>query len=265
MSKILSQYLWVDTLKASKHPDVRCFCFHYAGGGSQMYRAWVDHLPKRMDLYSILLPGRERRTHEPLMTECHEIVEAMIPELLPLLDKPYVFFGYSMGALVAWALAKKIQNIGYVLPRHLFIAASRAPCMRKGEEKLYDLPSEQFIVKLTALGGIPEEILANHEIMDMYLPLLRADLTVADTYTPQDDEEQIDCPIDAFGGIGDMAITSKEIEGWKSHTRSSFHNKYFPDGHFFILHHFKEIIGEITNRLTKNDILECWGPGDIPS
>lgn len=224
---------WITIL--NQRPDARCrlFCLPYAGGGASMFRTWPSHLPPDVELWLIQLPGREERFREPRFTRVEPLVDALAPLVAPYLDKPFSVFGYSMGGLIGFELIRALRTRGSALPTRLFVTARQAPQLIETRPSLYQLPDEQLFEELDRrYGGIPSEALKNPEIRSVFVPLLRADIEMIETYRYQPGEP-LDCPISVFGGQTDR-ITRDELAAWQEMTTREVEVQQFAGGHFFI-------------------------------
>jgi medium-chain acyl-[acyl-carrier-protein] hydrolase len=161
------------------------------------------------------------------------LVEALAAAL-PLAGVPFAFFGHSMGALIAFELARELARRGRPGPLHLFVSGRRAPQVPDREEPLHRLPDPEFVVRLRELNGTPEEVLANGELMQLLLPLLRADFAVHETYEYRPGEP-LAVPISALGGIADPEVRRDDLEAWRPETRGAFRLRMLPGDHFFLL------------------------------
>ena len=209
------------------------FCFPYAGGGTLTFRHWSKALPTGVEVYLVQLPGRETLVCEPPLTRLSEIVQAIVPELSPYLDKPFAFFGHSMGAFISFEIASLLRQRYQMQPAHLIVSGCRAPQIPRTKPPIYNLPDERFLEELRRLNGTPEEVLQNPEIMQLMKPILRADFEVSETYTygPTD---PLDCPITAFGGLQDPEAKPKDVKAWCERTSAAFSLQMFPGDHFFL-------------------------------
>lgn len=223
---------WVTRYEPNPRARLRLFCFPYAGGGPHIFRGWSAGLPADVELCPVHLPGRGSRIKEPPFTELLPLARALTRGLLPLLDKPFAFFGHSMGALIAFELARQLRREGGVGPSHLFVASRRAPQLPDPFPQMHALSDAGFIQALRRLGGIPEEILQHEELMQLMLPILRADVTLVETYV-YEREEPLDCPVSAFGGTLGHDVTPYELDSWRWLTRRAFRLQMFPGSHFF--------------------------------
>lgn len=212
---------------------LRFYCFPYAGGGTQIYRRFAQQLPPGIELCMLQMPGRERRFGEPALTSVDASVRALVPVMRAETDLPWVFFGHSLGALIAYELARALRSDGLPTPRHLFASGHRAPHLPDPDEPIHGLPDSQFIEELKELNGTPAELFAEQELLDLMLPLIRADFTAAETYEYQP-QPPLDCPITAFGGTDDPLVTEDEVMPWREHTVADYSYHIFEGDHFFI-------------------------------
>lgn len=161
------------------------------------------------------------------------LVSALTDALLPLFDKPFAFFGHSMGAWIGFELARRLQSKHAIEPQHLFVSGAGAPHVPSRELSLHALPEAEFIKALGGLNGTPKELLESEELMQLMLPILRADFAVCETYAYRNGSI-LNCPITAFGGLQDRRLHRSDIKAWRKETNSSFAIKMFPGGHFFL-------------------------------
>jgi medium-chain acyl-[acyl-carrier-protein] hydrolase len=225
---------WVTRYEPNPHARLRLFCLPYAGSGPHIFRGWSGGLPKDIEVCPIQLPGRGGRIKEPPFTRLLPLVQAIAQGLLPLLDRPFAFFGHSMGALIGFELARQLRGESGIEPVRLFVASRRAPQLPESSPQMHRLSDHGFIEALRRLGGMPEELLQHTELMQLVLPVLRADVTLCETYIYQN-EEPLNCPISAFGGLLGRDVSRYELEAWRGQTRSSFKLQMFPGNHFFLV------------------------------
>jgi medium-chain acyl-[acyl-carrier-protein] hydrolase len=219
--------------KPNPHAALRLFCFPYAGGGALVYRNWGKILPQDIDVCAVQLPGRGNRLLESPFNRMTLVVEAIGREIVPLLDRPYALFGHSMGAIISFELARLFRRDGLPAPTHLFASGHKAPQIAKTEPFTYNLPEAEFIAELQRLNGTPKEVLDHPELMEIMIPLLRADFESIQTYLYKD-EPPLDCPITALGGLHDQGIGRETLEPWREQTTAAFNLRMFPGDHFFL-------------------------------
>ena len=168
-----SSYLKI--IKENKDNFVRLLCFHYAGGGASVFNKWVEKIPAEFDIVAVQLPGRENRFNEEPHRNHKEAVLAIYEDFKLLNDKPYVIFGHSMGALLAYEFTKLLIEKNKKLPEQLFLAGKSAPSIPRRMAPIHHLPEDLFLEEISRYGGIPKEILQDSEIRSFFLPTLKAD------------------------------------------------------------------------------------------
>jgi medium-chain acyl-[acyl-carrier-protein] hydrolase len=160
------------------------------------------------------------------------LVAAITDALLPYIDQPFALFGHSMGALVSFEVARQLRRTQGVLPVHLFVSAHSAPQLAR-HHFIHTLPDRQFLEEVRQLNGTPDEVLAHSELRELFLPILRADFAVCETYAYTDDQP-LSCPISAFGGLRDEHVKLDNLKAWREQTSASFSLRMFPGDHFFM-------------------------------
>ena len=224
---------WLTRPGPDPHARLRLFCFPYSGAGASIYYRWIGQLPAGIDVCPVELPGRGSRLAEPPFSRIAELSEAAAEALLPYLDRPFAFFGHSMGALACFELARLLRRRHGLQPVRLIASGHPAPQMPDREPPIHALPEPQFVEKLREFGGTPEEVLANAELRELILPILRADFAVCETYA-YEPEAPLDCPISAYGGLQDREVLTEELDAWRTQTARTFTARMFPGDHFFI-------------------------------
>lgn len=225
---------WFIGPASSTQPQLRLFCLPYAGGGAAAYARWNDLLPPTVEVWRVQLPGRENRWREKPFTDLALLVETLASEMRPLLDVPFAFFGHSLGALTSFELARQVRRQFGLLPVHLLVSGRWAPHLPSPDSALHVLPDAEFVETLRRrYNNIPDAIANDPELMEIFLPLLRADITLLDTYhyVP---ESPLACPITAYGGDSDLRVAPDALEAWRTHTTQSFAVQMFPGGHFYL-------------------------------
>jgi medium-chain acyl-[acyl-carrier-protein] hydrolase len=223
---------WIACRKPNPQARLRLFCFPYAGTGASIFRTWSDGLPADVEVCPVQFPGRGTRLMETPFTQLSPLVDALAQALVPLLDKPFAFFGHSLGALVGFELARQLRRQSGAQPVRLFVSADRAPQIPHRERPIHALPEGEFLVELRRLNGIPGKVLEEAELMQIMLPVLRADFAVYETYV-HSTESPLNCPISTFGGLQDHRVSRGDLEAWRDQTSGSFSLRMFPGDHFF--------------------------------
>jgi medium-chain acyl-[acyl-carrier-protein] hydrolase len=212
--------------------ELKLFCFPYAGGTASIFRNWANLLPSTIQVIPVELPGRGIRLSEPPYISFKPLVEALAEAVLPLLDAPFAFFGHSMGAVISFELARSLRANGRE-PHALLASGRRAPHVPDTDPLTYNLPHDEFIDELRRIDGTPGEVLENAELMELMIPLLRADFQLIQTYQ-YTEGDPLRCPIFAYCGVQDDEETRELMSKWKEQTGSRFKLHMLPGDHFFL-------------------------------
>jgi medium-chain acyl-[acyl-carrier-protein] hydrolase len=239
---------WFPYLRSAPHARVRLVCFPYAGGGASVFRDFAAGLPAGVEIAAVQLPGREGRVAEPPVAEMDRLVPAIAGALARLPALPFAFFGHSMGALIAFDLARELRRRAAPLPFHLFASACPAPHLPDLDDA-HTLGDSALIERLRALGGTSEEVLAHRELMEMILPVYRADASLTETRRHVE-EAPLDLPITALGGRDDDRATPAELDGWRQHTRAAFARETVPGHHLFLQTARAEVLAVVARVLS---------------
>jgi surfactin synthase thioesterase subunit len=229
---MMTQESWLAHYQLNHQASLRLFCFPYTGGGAIVFRSWREFLPAQIEVCPVEIPGRGTRLMEIPFTQLKPLIEALAPALVPYLNKPFALFGHSMGALIAFEVARKLSQEYGRSPVHLFVSGRGGPHIPE-RSPIHHLSDSEFIEGLRSLNGTSTEVLDNHELMQLLIPTLRADFTMAETYvfTPG---TPLDCPITAFGGLQDPEAKPKDIITWRQYTSDAFSSHMLTGDHFFI-------------------------------
>ncbi len=224
---------WLTRFAPRPTATMRLICFSHAGGGAAVYRPWALSMPAAVEVMAIVLPGREGRVHETPLPAMSMLLEELIPALLPHLDRPFAFFGHSMGALVAFETARALQRHGASLPIRLLLSGRRAPHLPEQEPPLHQLQNDEFLAEINNRhGGIPVAVLQHRDLLALLLPGLRADMTVIETYR-HDGGPGFSGPISVFGGMDDARARRDQLLAWQQHTAHPLTLRMFAGGHFY--------------------------------
>jgi medium-chain acyl-[acyl-carrier-protein] hydrolase len=224
---------WLDLPRPNPRTRLRLFCFPYAGGNAALFKTWRNNLPGTVEVCPVHLPGRGPRLSEPPFRQLAVMVEALAPALRPHLEEPFVFFGHSMGALIAFETARRLRRIYGFEPVHLFISGSDPPQLPRKSQPTYDLPDDEFVKVLEKLNGTPRAVLEHSELLQLMMGQLRADFEVVETYS-YTSEPPLTCGISVFGGHEDGETNHQRLTGWREQTTGSFSISMLPGDHFFL-------------------------------
>ncbi|SFJ64560.1 thioesterase II family protein [Thermoflavimicrobium dichotomicum] len=233
--------MWFPFNKQKTAARVNLFCFPYAGGNPVIFRSWQTEMPEWIEVFPVHLPGRGMRMAEPSYTDLPALIRDLSQAILPYLTKPFVFFGHSMGALVSYELTRYLADQYQLQPNHLIVSAFRAPQLPDPIPPIYHLPDDAFTDELAKMNGMPQEILQNEEILALFLPILRTDFTLCETYTYRPGP-LLNCPITVFGGKKDPEVTLDLLVPWQQQTSGAFQLHLFDGDHFFLHSCEKEVL-----------------------
>ena len=203
------------------------FCFPWAGGGTGMYRSWGKRLVAA-GVCPVRLPGRESQIDETPFEEMGALVGALLDAIRPYLHREFLFFGHSMGAGVAFEVARALRRNGLKMPSKLIVSSARAPQLRTDRFTGQEPSDEELVSQLKHLGGLPE----NPALLGLALPTLRADTMLYRRYR-YTDEPPLDLPIQVYGGEADASLTREQLEAWREQSTGASRLTMFPGGHFF--------------------------------
>jgi medium-chain acyl-[acyl-carrier-protein] hydrolase len=240
---------WLLRPPGSRATALRLFCFPYAGGGGSVYMPWARQAPAGVEVCAVQPPGRESRLNEPPCTRIPELIDAALGALQPYLDLPFAVFGHSMGALLAFEFARRVRRAGGPTPVRLFVSGHRAPDLPRHHAAIAHLSDAEFVAEIRRrYAGVPTEILEQPELLALFLPCLRADMSLIEHYRCEADEP-LDCPISAYGGRDDAEAGEAELGAWRAHTRAGFTVQRFPGGHFYLRHARTELLTAVCGDL----------------
>lgn len=242
--------LWVTSFQPNPRARLRLFCFPYAGGGSHIFRQWPAGLPADVELCAVQLPGRGRRVRETPFKSMQPLVETLAEVLPPFFDRPFAFFGHSMGASIGFELARRLRRAGAEGPAHLLVSGRQPPQAPYTDRGTYLLSDAELIEELRQLNGTPAEVLEHAEMMQLLLPLMRADLELIQTYISEP-EPPLSCPISAFGGLRDEEADRDALQQWAEQTTAEFSLQMFPGDHFFLHTCLPQLLQAISGLLQK--------------
>jgi surfactin synthase thioesterase subunit len=226
-------------------------CFPYAGSGASTFLRWGGRLPASIQICGVQYPGRESRLDEPPVQSLDLLLDELIPALLPLLDRPVVFFGYSLGALIAFETARALRDLGCPGPRWLCLAAGRPPervgdvlpDLRLSDGALFDQVEQRY-------GRFPDEVRLNPEWRQLAIPILRADISILANYR-YEPGAPLDADLSVLMGASDSQADAGVLEGWRRHVAGEFELRSFRGGHFFLREDATALLGFLGDRIVQ--------------
>ncbi|MFB7664841.1 thioesterase II family protein [Kitasatospora sp. NPDC056138] len=223
-------------------------CLPYAGGGSRSYEGWQRLLPQSVDAQTLRLPGREARMDEPLPSDLRGLAAEIADELGPHLTGPFALFGHSMGALVAHELALQLRSSFDVEPDCLFVSGSRPPHRLDRGTGYSHLDDATLRAAIEHMGGTDPEVLADHDLWELFRPIIRSDLALCDAYEHRP-AEPLSCPVVAYGSKDDGDLDEESLDAWRTVTTGTFASRMFPGDHFYFQRWPEAFAMDLINRL----------------
>ena len=209
------------------------FCFAHAGGTAAAFRTWGKRLAGTAEVLAVQLPGRAGRIGEMPFRRIDEAANALAEVVEPFTAQPFVFFGHSMGGLLAFETARVLRRRGGPEPLHLLVSARRGPRISEREAAVSALADDAFVGEIRRrYSAIPDEVAREPELMELLLPMLRADFEMLETYQYVGGEP-LRCPITAVAGENDTRATLELRRPWTEETEGAFDIQTFPGGHFY--------------------------------
>jgi surfactin synthase thioesterase subunit len=232
---------------------VNLFCFPFAGGSKYSYNNYVSLANKNIKVIPIDYPGRGLRFKEPLVKKLDTIIEACFDKIKNDLQKPYAIYGHSMGTIISYLVTKRIIKEGLNPPSNLFLSGRGGPSVVYNEPARYLLPSNEFRNQLKEMGGCPDEVLNDEDLMSFFEPILRADFEALEVYQ-YEEPQPFDIPITVMIGEQER-VTIEQASAWQKETKVKIDLIRFPGKHFFIYDHAPEIMKIIEQKLLNENVI----------
>ncbi len=220
---------WIAYRKSKPDARIRLFCFHYFGGAASVFSQWSNDLPPEIEVCPVQLPGRENRSYEQPFTQFVPLVETLAQVLIPYLNKPFAFYGHSMGSLIGFEVVHLLRKQYGYSPIHFLLGGCSAPQAFASKWKSRSF-SEEVILKIME---IPRQFQEDKQFMEYWMSTFRKDYQLLQSYI-YSNKEPLDCPISAWGGEQDSLVSQDDISGWHQHTKSTFKQQMIPGKHLFL-------------------------------
>ncbi|MFC9855945.1 thioesterase II family protein [Streptomyces prasinus] len=246
---------YLTVYRPSPDASVRLVCLPHAGGAASFYVPVAQALAPHVEVLAVQYPGRHERHGHPLVPDLGTLADRIADALMPCTDRPYALFGHSMGAIVGFEVARRMEDAGRG-PVELFASGSRAPSVERRGERWHRIPDAEFVARVQSMGGAGSELLDDPDIRRMLLPALRNDYRAVEQYEYRV-QPPLACPVTAFAGADDPRVTVAEARSWAHHTTGPFTVEVHPGGHFFLADHREAILGTVTGHLGDRALRPC--------
>lgn len=242
------QNYWYRRFRTPRDPVARIVCYPHAGGSASFFHPLATAVDEDLDVVAIQYPGRQDRLRERCLESIHELADNVLTATSHLFDRPVVFFGHSMGALVAFELALRLERSRPREDLGLVVSGRRAPSTYRPAGVDTD-DDEAMVREIRSLGGTDERLLDRDNGLDLILPAIRGDYRAVESYRPSD-PATLRCPIDVLTGDADSKTTLEEARAWGAHTSSRCDVRVYSGGHFFLAEHQASIV-ELVSRAAR--------------
>ncbi|WP_251076751.1 thioesterase II family protein [Streptomyces benahoarensis] len=243
---------WLRSLRRVQNPRGRLVCFPHAGGAASFFREWPQRLAGDIEVLAVCYPGRESRINEPCVNAMEDLAAPLADALAPFLTEPTAFFGHSMGASVAYEVARRLSAGGRPGAAMLLVSGRAAP-HRLRPSALGSQPDDDLISDVRRRGGPLAAALDVPDLLELVLPSIRADYQLVDSYASEATLHPLHVPVTAYYGEGDVDNPAESVLAWAdvSGGPERFASRAFPGGHFFLVPHAADVLGDINTRLAR--------------
>jgi surfactin synthase thioesterase subunit len=238
---------WIVPIKESESAKATLLCFHHAGGAASFFRKFSKYINNDVNLYSIQLPGREKRFTEKFIEDLEEIIEHLNRHFA-IKNNNLFLFGHSLGALLAYEFSRSLCKHN-IIAKHLIISGRNAPSYFS-TFRISKLQNKELLEYLKEIGDIPKDLYHNSELLKIFLPIIKSDLKISDTYTYKG-RANLPHPITVYLGNLDKSINLNTIDEWSYETSSTYEKVMFNGGHFYLTENLDEVMDNLNKLMNK--------------
>ncbi|MFE0728706.1 thioesterase II family protein [Streptomyces antibioticus] len=237
---------WIRRYAPAPDAPVRLVCLPHAGGSAAFYSGLARSLSPEVDTLAVQYPGRLDRRHDPLITDMTELADRVVTELLPWTDRGFALFGHSLGAVLGFEVARRLEAKGRP-PLALFVSGRDAPS-RHRPESAHLLDDKALIEQVKELGGTDPQLFEYEELVRLALPVIRADYEAVAGYRFAPGPP-LSCPVTTLNGTDDPKVSPEHTDAWREHTTGAFDSVVFPGRHFYLVDRHAEVTAALAHRL----------------
>ncbi|MEU9250397.1 alpha/beta fold hydrolase [Streptomyces sp. NPDC048270] len=238
---------WVRRSHPAPDSGIRLVCLPHAGGSASFYFPMSKALAPAVEVLAIQYPGRQDRRHEPNVPSLPDLADRIFAAVGGLDDKPLALFGHSMGAVLAYEVALRMQDAGLPSPVRLFTSGRRAPSCER-DEGVHTQSDEHMVAELRKLSGTSAAMLNDPELLEMIMPAIRSDYRAVETYR-YEPGRRLDCPVTVITGDSDPRVSVDEAAAWEDHTTGPTDLHVLPGGHFYLVEQSTRVAALLAERL----------------
>lgn len=222
-------------IRVKRDATIDLICFPYAGSGASLFTSWLDYLDLKINLYGFQAPGKEDRISEDLIEDLDSLVQLATQEIQQLIQGPFVLFGHSLGSVLAFEITKSLEKQA-ISPKLMILSGRQPPEFGSKMQSISHLGDDAFIEQLKKLQGSDSRVLENRELMELLLPIIRADFKISECYRDFSGLK-VQCPLIALGSNDDPWINKNDFNAWQNYSHKPVKIQFFPGGHFYIKEH----------------------------
>ncbi|GAA2103510.1 alpha/beta fold hydrolase [Streptomyces albiaxialis] len=245
--EVQDQDLWIRRYHEARDDAVQLLCLPHAGGSASFYFPVSARLTPDVAVAAVQYPGRQDRRAEPCVDSIEKLADQVAAAVRPLTGRPLALFGHSMGAMVAYEVALRLEADGGPPLSRLFVSGRRAPSTYR-DERVHERDDSGVIAELQQLSGTETDLLGDPEVLEMILPAVRSDYAAVERYR-HEPGLAVNCPVTALIGDDDVKVTRDEARAWAEHTTGAFDLRVLPGGHFYLVERSKEVIELVSGAL----------------